>query len=71
MLDMENLYRAVMKGEHSLPHEDLQAALTAEKKSGECERGGHAGIVMTLENLELWKQFDSVTNEMIVTKAGR
>lgn len=28
-------------------------------------------ITVTLENMELWKQFNEITNEMIVTKAGR
>lgn len=28
-------------------------------------------VEVTLENKELWKQFDKSTNEMIVTKAGR
>lgn len=30
-----------------------------------------AGVEVALENRELWRQFDRITNEMIVTKAGR
>ena len=30
-----------------------------------------AGVKVTLENEALWKQFDQITNEMIITKAGR
>lgn len=29
------------------------------------------GVEVALENKELWKQFSKITNEMIVTKAGR
>ncbi len=36
-----------------------------------CTRHGDQGITVTLENQELWKQFNEITNEMIVTKAGR
>ena len=38
------------------------------------EAGGQAGdgeVQVLLENRELWKQFNKITNEMIVTKAGR
>lgn len=39
--------------------------------------GGQVGagevqlVQVTLENKDLWKQFSKITNEMIVTKAGR
>jgi hypothetical protein len=29
------------------------------------------GVKVELENRELWAQFDEITNEMIITKAGR
>ena len=36
-----------------------------------CPKGRKEGIEITLENRELWNQFNDITNEMIVTKAGR
>lgn len=32
---------------------------------------GATGVTVELENRELWRQFDEITNEMIITKAGR
>ena len=29
------------------------------------------GITLTLQDIDLWSKFNSVTNEMIVTKSGR
>ena len=39
--------------------------------SAEPDESHISGMKVTLENEELWRQFSGVTNEMIVTKAGR
>ena len=38
---------------------------------GECCSPKTQTVKLELENKELWKQFNKITNEMIVTKAGR
>lgn len=42
-----------------------------EPLNGAVSKGDSAGVKVTLENEDLWKQFDQITNEMIITKAGR
>lgn len=44
----------------------MAAAAVSEETTWTCR-----AVKMTLENEELWKQFNTITNEMIVTKAGR
>lgn len=51
-----------------------QERAAAEHEYHEFEQGQcniSAGVQAALENRELWKQFNSITNEMIITKIGR
>lgn len=120
---MEELCRAIVKGEQCVPWLEFQAATKEVYSDGEMDQsdegaqsvsesaggveggqgvswlefqassdgdseqkgpqgvsGGGAtkgvqemmsGVKVELENRELWKQFDEITNEMIITKAGR
>ena len=36
-----------------------------------CAVAAGSKVKVELENRELWRQFDEITNEMIITKAGR
>ena len=45
-----------------------------DRKEDEPKEGAkeaESGVKVQLENGELWSQFDDITNEMIITKAGR
>ncbi len=77
---MEELCRAIVKGEQSVSWLGFQAARIAcagltEGASDELESEGDCAASMEvkaeLENRALWKQFNEITNEMIITKAGR
>lgn len=66
---MEGLHRAVLKGEHCLSCADFQDAV--KECSSTASQSASAEVKVTLENEELWREFCAITNEMIVTKAGR
>ena len=68
---MEGLCRAVGSGEHCLPWLDFQAALKECEVGSGGVQGAEGRVKVELENRGLWKQFDEITNEMIITKAGR
>ena len=76
----EQLFRETGRpdSQEQTPKEQQEAAegvVQQKQVQGEDDVGGagsrKSGVLVTLENRELWKQFNSVTNEMIVTKVGR
>ena len=52
---------------------NLPPALGTEPPPPSAPEGLHSlpGVSLSLENRELWKEFNSVGTEMIITKAGR
>lgn len=68
---MEVLYRALFQraGEHNdVTWSELQAALLEQKRS-DCACSMQP--IIKIVDADLWKEFHSNTNEMIITKAGR
>lgn len=61
-------------GETSSKHciSRLLTAVEDELQAGQ-EKGDptERGLLVTLEDAELWRKFQHITNEMIVTKSGR
>lgn len=55
------------------PLPPLPPALGTEPPPPSAPEGLHSlpGVSLSLENRELWKEFNSVGTEMIITKAGR
>ena len=64
---MEALQRSLLAGGSAISWAYLQAALRDMQAGNETTLPEKA----VLQNCELWKQFHGITNEMIVTKAGR
>ena len=62
--DMETLCSALLAGAETVHCRELRSAVQA-ASLGEC------ASTARLDNAQLWEQFHSITNEMIVTKAGR
>ena len=50
---------------------DMSAMRTVSRASGGAASAIASAVKVELENQPLWKQFDEITNEMIITKAGR
>ncbi len=75
VLDMEVLYRSLLDSKDStIPWADLQAALRTCRDIHEATEEYQTVLVTgraTLHKCDLWREFHSITNEMIVTKAGR
>ncbi len=74
---MEALCSSLLACDDStIPWADLQAALRSCHEVDEATDLTSAPPVTapataTLQNCELWREFHDITNEMIVTKAGR
>ena len=63
---MEGLHTSLSKGGTVVAWKDFQTTLSLQqssKSSRQCS--------VSLENEDLWDKFHSITNEMIVTRAGR
>lgn len=50
---------------------EVELGACDESSNGAVSKGESAGVKVALVNEDLWKQFDQITNEMIITKAGR
>lgn len=70
---MDALKSALQNGCSTIPSSVLQAALAQQKSAadGSASLSSTDGPRMHLDNAQLWRQFCHMTNEMIVTKAGR
>lgn len=72
-MEPNRLYRLLRECQDStLPWADLQAALRGSwgvVAANAADEGGAEKA--TLQKCELWREFHGITNEMIVTKAGR
>ena len=60
-----------MRASAEVPATASQLQASPGSGGGGQEGGGAGEVQVTLENRDLWKQFSKITNEMIVTKAGR
>ena len=74
--DGEEEIATAVRGSPELQELKRESCAAKEPKSEDgsspsCKQGKTAGVEVMLENRELWRQFDKITNEMIVTKAGR
>lgn len=70
---MDALKSALQNGSSTIPWAVLQAALAQQKTTADVPASVPStdGPRMHLDNAQLWRQFSHMTNEMIVTKAGR
>ena len=64
---MDALRCALRSGARAVKWADLDAALSAQRDRPVVELRPS----VTLEDAHLWREFDSLCNEMIVTRAGR
>ena len=70
---MDALKSALQNGCSTIPWSVLQAALAQQKAGADASASQPSadGPRVHLDNAQLWRQFCHMTNEMIVTKAGR
>lgn len=73
---MEALKTALHDGSSTIAWPILRSALEEQAKSGDGAessppREGASQLQLQLDSVGLWKQFFGITNEMILTKAGR
>ena len=66
---MEALKTALQDGSPTIAWSVVHSALEQQRIAARNDAG--QGPQIRLESVALWKQFFAITNEMIVTKAGR
>lgn len=80
-LPCKDFYAALSKCEPMIVHSGSPDGATgghgstgdglSSSSSSSSKDGTDQGVGIALENQDLWNQFNDITNEMIVTKAGR
>lgn len=68
---MEEFHTAISNGGSVVPWKDFQAAQDLSLQQDALRHSSSSAVNISLDNEELWGKFHSITNEMIVTRAGR